>query len=71
MRRGDMADQGHPKASSPMIPLQVAPIADQAFETALFSLTQKHSTIAYWPLQPRFPPFPTFLHPLTKHPPPH
>jgi len=37
MRRGDMADHSHPWAPSPMIPLQVALIADQAFETAIVS----------------------------------
>ena len=34
---GEMADHSHPWTPSPMIPLQVAPIADQAFETAIFS----------------------------------
>ena len=34
---GEMADHSHPWTLSPMIPLQVAPIADQAFETAIFS----------------------------------
>ena len=43
MLRGDMADHSHPWTPSPMIPLQVAPIADQAFETAIVSQSQKHS----------------------------
>ena len=34
---GEMADHSHPWTPSPMIPLQVAPITDQAFETAIVS----------------------------------
>ena len=34
---GELADHSHPWTPSPMIPLQVAPIADQAFETAIVS----------------------------------
>ena len=34
---GEMADHSHPWTPSPMIPLQVAPIPDQAFEIATVS----------------------------------
>ena len=45
MRRAGMTDLSHPLTPTPLIPLQVAPIVDQASKTALF-FPQEHPVIA-------------------------
>ena len=42
MRRGDMADHSHPLIPIKSIPLQVAPIANQAFKSDIILCCEKH-----------------------------
>ena len=45
MRRAGMTDLSHPLTPTPLIPLRVAPMADQASKTALFCFAQKRPNV--------------------------